>query len=249
MNAAHATRVTEIAASWPALEPEERRSVFAALDDADATDVFLALDAHDQAQFLASTQPSARRLWARLLPPDDAADVVQALPPEDRSILLDALDVHARSEVEALLAYAEDAAGGLMDPRYVVLRPDQTADQALAYVRRQERQRDGAFYYAYVLDAEHRVVGVLTLRELLRGPGDVLVRDLMHTDILTVRDDTDQEEVARRMGHYDLLAIPVVDAEGRMQGVVTIDDVIDVLEEEASEDIHKLGGSEALDGP
>jgi magnesium transporter len=117
------------------------------------------------------------------------------------------------------------------------------------YVRRQERQRDGTFYYVYVLDTEQRLVGVVSLRELVRGPGERLVREIMRREVITVPTGMDQEDVARRMAKFDLLAVPVVDEAGRIKGVVTIDDVIDVVAEEATEDIHKLGGSEALDAP
>jgi magnesium transporter len=239
----------EVRTVWPSLSEPERVAIFESLRDAEATDLFLSFDSREQAGFLSSLEAPARRLWARLLPPDDAADLVQALPTNQRAIALDALDPRARAEVEALLAYAEDHAGGLMDPRYAVIRPDLTADQALTYVRRQERQRDGTFYYVYVLDPEQRIVGVVSLRQLLRGPGDRLVRDIMIRDVITVPTEMDQEEVARKMAKFDLLAIPVIDGEGRIKGIITIDDVIDVLSEEATEDIHKLGGSEALDAP
>ena len=239
----------EIITVWPTLVPEDRNAAFDALTDAEATDLFLALDAHEQAAFLLERAPQARRLWVRLLAPDDAADVVQALPADQRTVALDALETGARAEVQALLAYAEDDAGGLMDPRYAVVRPELTADQALTYLRRQERHRDGPFYYVYVLDAHQHPVGVVSLRQLVREPGERPVGEFMREDVITVPADMDQEDVARKLARYDLVAVPVVDADGRIKGVVTIDDVIDVIAEEATEDIHKLGGSEALDAP
>jgi magnesium transporter len=138
-----------------------------------------------------------------------------------------------------------------MNPRFVRVRPDSTIDEALSYLRRQARERGlyETIYYAYVLDHEQRVLGVISFRELLAAPGDRLVRHVMNSDVVTVSADTDQEEVARILNRHDLLALPVLDARGRLQGIVTVDDVADVIQEEATEDIQKLGGMEALDFP
>jgi magnesium transporter len=124
-----------------------------------------------------------------------------------------------------------------------------TVDEATRYVRRQALGKAETIYYLYVLDAGQRLLGVLTFRELLTQPGERLVRDVMETDVVTVRDDQDDEAVAAVVSRLDLLAVPVVDAEGRMAGIVTVDDVFDVVQQEATEDIQKLGGMEALDIP
>lgn len=238
----------ELLDAWPSMDAPERAATFAALDDEEATDLFLALSSSDQASFLADLPAGARRLWARLLAPDDAVDVAQALE-GDAAVLLDALDAPTRAQVQALLAYREDEAGGLMDPRYAVLRPEFTVDEAIAYLRRQYAAREDPTYYTYVLGTDHRLVGVVTMRELIRAAGRAKVQEIMTREVLSVREDADQEEVARMMARYDFLALPVVDADGRMKGVVTVDDAIDVMTEEATEDIQKLGGTEALDAP
>ena len=245
-NAETRTSIEILRSDWPKLSPEEQQQAFVALDHAEAVDLFLALHAHEQVALLLSKPPSERRLWARLLPLDDLTDLIQALPEEEVEAVVAALDERARAQVKALMAYAEDDAGGLMNPRYAVLRPDLTVDQALTYLRRQERDRDETIYYTYVLDSEHRLVGVVSLRDLMRAPTTRLVRDVMKSPV-SVPPDLDQEELARRIAHYNLLAMPVVDAQGRMQGIVTIDDVLDVVNEEATEDIHKLGGIQALE--
>src|SRR5262249_49340713 len=147
------------------------------------------------------------------------------------------LDEPTRKEVSALLAYAEDEAGGLMSPRYARVRPTVTVDEAISYLRKQAREKLETLYYAYVIDAEQRLVGVVSFRDLFAAPPSKTVSDVMSTDLVTVSPDTDQEEVSRRMAEYDLLAIPVVDEEGRMKGIVTVDDIVDVVEEEATEDI------------
>jgi magnesium transporter len=240
---------SELAEIWPALSAEERVEGFRALDPAVADDFFLSRATLGQAQILLGLPPSERRLWMRLLAPDDAVDVLQQVPEERRGELLTLLDEQGRREVSALLAYAEDAAGGLMSPRFARLRPDMTADQAVAYLRRQARVHVETLYYIYVLDPGQRLLGVLSFRDLFSVPGERLVSEIMHKDVVTVHEDMDQEAVARVIARHDLLAIPVVDEAGRMRGIVTVDDVVDVVNEEATEDIQKLGGMEALDLP
>jgi magnesium transporter len=185
----------------------------------------------------------------RLMPPDDAADLVQEADEDEREALLALLDEQTRREVMALLAYAEDDAGGLMNPRYAQVRADVSVDEAISYLRRQARERLENVYYVYVNDADRRLVGVVSLRELFAAASGRTVRDVMITDVVTARADMDQEELGRLFAEHDLQAVPVVDEEGRMQGIVTVDDIVDVIQEEATEDIQKIGGTEALDAP
>ncbi len=234
---------------WPVLSAEERVEGFLELDRGDAEDFFLALSPRGQAIVLVGVPAAERRLWMRLLAPDDAADVVQELPAERRAELLRLLDEPTRAEVIALLAYAEDDAGGLMSPRFARLRPDMTVDEAISYLRRQAREKLETIYYVYVLDSDQRLLGVVSFRELFAAPGAQPVREIMSDDVVTVPEDMDQEAVARVIAQHDLMAVPVVDPEGRVRGIVTVDDIVDVVQEEATEDIQKLGGMEALDLP
>ncbi|MFL5515139.1 MAG: magnesium transporter [Gemmatimonadales bacterium] len=235
--------------AWPILSPEERLEGFTLLGANEAADFFLALSTRDQADLLQELGPERSRPWIRLLAPDDAADMVQALEPRDRPRFLALLDPAALGEVSALLAYAEDAAGGVMNPRYMRLRPDISVEVAIRYLRRQAIRGIEVIDYAYVLDPDMHLLGVVSFRELFAAPPEKLVSDIMHRDLVTVTDETDQEAMAQLLVDEGLLAIPVVDAEGRMKGVVTADDVVDVVQEEATEDIQKIGGSEALDEP
>lgn len=239
----------DLAERWPDLEPNERAEAFRGLPRDEADDFFLSLSAADQAALVLALPRGERRLWMRLLAPDDAADVLMEIEPEGREDLLGLLDAAARREVGALLAFAEDAAGGLMSPRFARVRPDITVDEAIGYLRRQANLHLETIYYVYVLDSEQRLLGVSSLREIVSAPAGTIVRDIMKTDLVYVRDDMDQESVARIFAKEGLLAIPVVDAEGRMEGIVTADDIVDVVEEEATEDIQKIGGMEALDAP
>lgn len=239
----------ELMETWSILSEEERLEGFRFLAPEEAEDLFLALDAPDQVALLRSLPPRERQLWLRQLPPDDAADFLQEIDEEDRDAFLLLIDAETRREVTALMAYAEDEAGGLMSPRYARLRPEMRVDEAISYLRRQARERLETIYYVYVLEADQRLLGVVSFRELFAAPPDKTVRDVMQTDVVTVPDDMDQEAVSDVIAQHDLMAVPVLDAEGRIKGIVTIDDIVDVVREEATEDIQKIGGTEALDAP
>jgi magnesium transporter len=235
--------------TWRLLETDERLEAFLDLPRPEAEDFFLDLSARDQYELVFALPAEQRRSWMRLMPPDDAADLVQEADEDEREALLALLDEQTRREVMALLAYAEDDAGGLMNPRYAQVRADVSVDEAISYLRRQARERLENVYYVYVNDADRRLVGVVSLRELFAAASGRTVRDVMITDVVTARADMDQEELGRLFAEHDLQAVPVVDEEGRMQGIVTVDDIVDVIQEEATEDIQKIGGTEALDAP
>jgi magnesium transporter len=235
--------------AWPVLDPPSRIEGFRYLTSSDAEEFFLGLAALDRSQLLLGLPPPEQRWWIRGLAPDDVADTIQQAPEEERSKLLALLDEPTRREVGTLLAYAQDEAGGLMNPRYARLRPDMGVDEAISYLRRQTREKVESIYYAYVLDADQKLVGVVSFRQLMMARGDARVRDVMTTEIVAVEDQMDQEAVSRKFAEADLMALPVVDADGRMKGIVTADDIVDVVREEATEDIQKIGGTEALDAP
>ncbi len=235
--------------AWNLLVPEDRLEGFHALERTEAEDFFLELSARDQAELLFSLPPAERRSWLRLLPMDDAADLIQEAGPEHREELLQLLDEPTRKEVHALLAYAEDDAGGLMNPRYARVRPEMSADEALTYLRRQASEQTVSLPYAYVLDHDQHLEGVVSYRELFLARPDQKVLDVMRTDLVTAPEWMDQEELSRLFATNRLIAIPVVDAQGRMKGIVTLDDIVDVVREEATEDIQKIGGTAAFDQP
>ncbi|MBS1992657.1 MAG: magnesium transporter [Cyanobacteria bacterium SZAS LIN-3] len=222
---------------------------FKALDPAQQQGLFLNMSSAEQVELLMAMPTAERKIWLRVLDPDDAADVVQGVPLAERAGLLDLLDRSARNEVSALMAYAEDSAGGLMSPRYVRVRPDMTVDEATNYVRRQSTRSVETIHYAYVLDLEQKLLGVISCRQLLSAQPETLVSALMTTDLVVVDEQMHQEEVSKIFSRYSLLAIPVVGNGGRMKGIVTVDDIVTVVHEEATKDIQKMGGSEALDEP
>lgn len=237
----------ELRDAWPFLDLEERSDGLQLLPREEAESFFISAIPVDQAALLLHWRPGHRRQWMRLLEPDDAADVVQAAGDEHRAMLLGLLDEPTRIEVLALLAYAEDEAGGLMSTRYARLRPQMTVDEALSYLRRQARDRAETIYYAYVLDGEQRLLGVASFRDLFAAPPHKKVAEIMESEPVTVSEELDQESVSRVFAEHDLTVIPVVDDRGVMKGIVTVDDIVDVVQEEATEDIQKFGGMAALE--
>ena len=212
-------------------------------------DVFLELSPSDQVSMLLAMAPNERLAWMRLLPLDDAADLAQAAPDEEREGLLALLDDAARREVTALMAYSEDVAGGLMNPRFMRLRPELTVDEAISYLRKQGPDVRLPLHYGYVLDEAQHLLGVVPPLALFSSAAGQTVRDVMSADAVAVTDDTDQELVGQLFREHGLFAVPVLDKAGRMKGVVTVDDIVDVLDEEATEDMQKTGGVAALDAP
>lgn len=241
--------VTSLIEHWSSLPLEERKLHFNQLPRTEAEELFLNLAAPDQFELLSELSPLEKRSWIRLLAPDDAADLVQLFPIEQRNEALLLLDEQSRHEVMGLLAYAEDDAGGLMNPRYIRLRPDMTVEEAIRYIRAQARNPIEIIYYAYVLDSGQRLVGTVSFRDLFVAPPNKLIREMMQTELISVREDMDQEEVSRQFSQHDLLALPVLGEDGKMKGIVTVDDIVTVVEEEATEDIQKLGGTQALEAP
>jgi magnesium transporter len=241
--------IVDLRSIWRILTPDERVEAFHLLARDEAEDFFLGLATNDALELMRALPKTERRTWMRLLPLDDAADLIQHAPEEEREGLLGLLDDATRKEVNGLLAYAQDAAGGLMNPRYARLRPEMTVDEAIGYLRRQARTNLEMLSYLYVLDDQQRLLGVVSFRELFAAQPDRTVRDVMRRDVISVRDDMDQEEVSKVFAEHDLAAIPVVDVDRRMKGIVTVDDIVDVVQEEATEDIQKMGGMTAMEAP
>ena len=239
----------ELSEAWRVLSQQDRIEGFLLLPRAEAEDVFFSLSAADQVALVLGVPEGERRSWVRILAPDDAADLIQAAPPSERDLLLGLLDEPTRHEVRGLLAYAEDRAGGLMNTRFARRRPEMTVDEAMAYLRKQGRQQVETIYYCYVLEPDQRLVGVVSFRELFDANAGQCVCDIMRRSVVTVTDHTAQEDVSRLFQRSGLIAIPVVDDAGRMQGIITADDVVHVVSEEATKDIQMIGGSEAFGLP
>jgi magnesium transporter len=242
------TPAEELLDQWSHLRRPQRLQAFQTLPREFMDNFFLGLDPKAQSELVLALPEGERRLYVRLLPPDDAADVIQASPAHERESLMALMDDKTREDVKALLHYREDVAGGLMNPRFARLRPEETIEQAITYLRQQLSQVE-TIYYAYVLDEGQHLLGVVSLKDLVRADPNKTVAEVMATNIHKVSDITDQKLIAHLLSTHGIQAVPVVDAQGCMKGIVTADDVIDVLREMSTRDMQKVGGMEALDGP
>lgn len=234
---------------WSDLSQQDRIDLFLSMERSDAEELFLSIGAREQAPILLSLPKKDQRSWIRLLAPDDAADLIQEIPLEERAEVTTLLDRITRREVTALLAYSEDEAGGLMSTRYARLRADMTVDEAIIYIRKQARRPIETITYFYVLNHDQVLLGVVGLRDLFLEQGSKLISEIMQKDVIAVYEDTPNEEVSRLFKQQNLIAMPVIDQSGMLKGIITIDDIVESIEEEATEDIQKIGGSEAFDAP
>ncbi|MGQ9735022.1 MAG: magnesium transporter [Thermaceae bacterium] len=242
-------RIQEILEAFESLPGEKRYVLFTLLSKEKAAQVFAELPIEVQAEYLRALPPWRIQEILEELSLDDLTDALQAVEEEDPTLaqrLKGFLDPKTRAEVETLTRYEEDEAGGLMTPEYVAVRASMTVEEVLRFLRRAAPDAE-TIYYLYVVDEEGRLIGVLSLRDLIVADPKTRVKEILNPDVVYVRTDTDQEEVARLMADYDFTVLPVVDEEGRLVGIVTVDDVMDVLEEEATEDIHKLGAVDVPD--
>ncbi len=176
------------------------------------------------------------------MPADDVADIIGRLPEEKSKAILDKMKTAESEEVEDLLRYEDDTAGGIMVPDFIALKEDVTAKEAIESLQKEHSDVEMPFYL-YVVDEYGKLVGVSSLRQLVVVPPETPLKEFMSTDVFSVQTDMDQEEVAKIVARYDILAVPVVDGSNRLVGIVTVDDVIDILRKEATEDILKMAGA------
>ena len=175
------------------------------------------------------------------MPADDVADLIGRMPSDKSKAILEQMENEESEEVEDLLCYSDDTAGGIMVPEFVALKEDITAKEAIESLQKEHLDVEMPFYI-YVVDDNKRLVGVISLRQLVVVKPDTPLKGFMKTDIFSVRTDIDQEEVAKIVARYDILAVPVVDDQNVLVGIVTVDDVIDIFRKEATEDIFKMAG-------
>lgn len=246
----------DISAPWSQLTVAQRQVEFSKMNRTDAEEFFLNLNSAEQYELIGDYSLLEQRSWLRLLAPDNAADLIQEAQDDEKKNkeqkkeeLLSLLDPQTKREVNALLAYAEDNAGGIMNSRFIRLRPYMSVDEAISYIRIQAKTQVETIYYAYVLSPDQKVLGVVSFRELFSATLDKKIEDIMHTEVIQISVDLDQEHIAQLFSKHKLMAIPVVDDNERMVGIVTFDDVAAVAQEEATEDIHKIGAVETLDAP
>ena len=218
------------------------------LGDETLGDLLTQLDEHDAADILEQLPVGQAADVLEEIDPDDAVDIISVVQPEISADILVAMEPSDAAEIRELMAYRPDTAGGIMTPEFVAIEPGLRADRAIAALRRVAEEAE-TINYVYVTDPQERLLGVLSLHRLVLSRPDATVAELMYRDPVRVHVDDDQENVARQLRDRHFLALPVIDDEQRLVGIITADDVADVLEDEATEDIERLGGSAPLSEP
>ena len=210
------------------LTPEERAAVFEELEDEVAADALEEMHPSFQASLLLEMPDDKAAELLSNVSPDDAADLLADLPKRRANRFLSLMDKEDAAEIRELLSYPEDSAGGVMTTEFAHVPPEVTAAEAIERLREQEPEVE-TVYYVYVTDKREHLLGVISLRDLLTVPGGRRVRDFMAADPISVRLDASEEEVTQTIAKYNLLALPVVDEDGTLHGIVTIDDAIDLV--------------------
>src|SRR3954454_319949 len=210
------------------LAPRDRAGVLAALDDEAAADAIEEMEPETQVEVLEDLEPGRAADILEEMSPDDAADLVADLSDETREEILALMERDEAAEVRGLLGYAEDTAGGIMTTEFVAMPDSLTAGETIERLRELEPDAE-TIYYVYVTDGDGRLVGVLSLRDLIVARPDQPISEVMIREPVMVGVDADQDEVAQVVARYNLLAVPVVDSDGRLAGIVTVDDAIDTI--------------------
>ena len=242
-------RPVDVAGALVHLPQREREATFDALVKHDLSRAAETLSEMETERAVELLQALNRDDVSRLLqelPSDDAALLVSELPEEWHEELLETMKAEQSSGVQELLGFAGETAGRIMTPDYFALEEDVTAAEAITALQLRSEEFEMVFYL-YVIDSRNHLLGVVSLRQLLLSPPSTPLRKIMISDVIKVTTDTDQEEVARVAATYNLLAVPVVDQESKIAGIITVDDIIDVMREEATEDIYALAGVDADD--
>ena len=233
----------DIAGIFNSLEDKRIPLMFRLLPKELAAETFVEMEPEDQALLIRGFSDNELKEVLDELYVDDAVDIVEEMPANVVRRILAQVDPEMRKSINQILRYPENSAGAWMTTEYVSLQPDMTVEESILRIRRQGVDKE-TIYTCYVMTKDRKLIGIVTVKDLLLAEDDeMLISDLMlDTELISVTTHTDQEEVARIFSKYDFLALPVVDKENRMVGIVTVDDAIDVMEEEATEDIELMGG-------
>ena len=229
----------DIAAIFEDLQSEKTAVLFRLLPKETAADTFVEMDEDTQELLIHGFSDSELKEVIDELYVDDAVDLIEEMPANVVKRILRQADPETRKEINEILKYPEDSAGSIMTTEFVALRPKMTVDDAIKRIRRTGIDKE-TIYTCYVSDNSSTLIGIVTIKTLLLSEEDELIENLMETNVISVNTLDDQELVAQMFNKYNFLALPVVDKENRLVGIVTVDDAIDVMEEEATEDIQKM---------
>lgn len=238
----------DIAVVMDELEEEEILKIFRILPKDMAADVFSYLEVENQQMIITSlTDREAANIINNLMA-DDATDLLEEMPANVVKKLLANVSPEARRDINHLLRYPEDSAGSIMTVEFVDLKEHLTVSQAIERIRKVGVDSE-TINICYVLDAQRKLIGTVALRYLLISDGDEIIGDIMHENVISINTLMDQEEVAKQFKKYDFTAMPVVDNENRLVGIITVDDIVDILEEENTEDMEKMAAIVPSDKP
>jgi len=230
------------------LDLDQKVELLQRLSDTDAALILQEMEDFIQADILPLLDKEQAKAILKNLASDDAVDLIGELSPEDAEEMLQLIGEEEEPiDFGDLLKYPEDSAGGIMTTEYISLPADIPVEDAISRLREIAPEAE-TIYYVYVVDEEGHLIGVLSLRDLIASSDGTLLKNIMRRNVISVNAELDQEEVARVVSKYDLLAVPVVDDQERLLGIITVDDVIDVLEQEATEDIYRLAGASEVEG-
>lgn len=235
-----------IAENLEALTNEEIWRVLFSTNQRRQVEIFEFITLPRQMELVACVDKPHLSALLEAMAPDDRVDLIKNLEPAQVEVVLPLIAQVERSDIRKLLSYPEHSAGSIMTTEYASLPENLTVKEALSQLHAQAPDRE-TIYYIYVLDDARHLRGFISLRKLFVARSDALVGDLMDKDVISVRVDEDQESVANKMARYDFLAMPVVDDQGRLVGIITHDDVLDVVRQEATEDVHRMGAVGALE--
>ena len=241
-------RPADIAALFSELEESKLPLLFRLLPKELAAETFVEMDSDEQELLIRGFSDAELKAVVDELYVDDAVDIVEEMPANVVKRILQQADPDMRKMINEILNYPEDSAGSIMTTEYVSLRPDMTAAEAIKRIRRVGPDKE-TIYNCYVTDNNRKLLGYLTLKSLILADDDTIVSEIMGTDIISATTTEDQEEVANKLSKYDLFAVPVVDMENRLVGIVTIDDAMDVVEAETTEDMAKIAAITPTDKP
>lgn len=234
-----ALRPADQAGIFDDLKPEEQDALLPNLKAEDSADILEELEDEDAAELVSRFKADELAEILDKMEPDEAADLLGDLQPDKANRILNKMQ--EADEVKTLMKHEDETAGGLMTSASIVLKTGMSVKTAISYLRKLTPDEE-EIYYLFVTDRQNKLKGVVNLRSLVTNPPSTKIVEIMDEDVLSVRVNADQEEAANLMKRYDLLALPVVDDEDRLLGVITYDDSFDIMEEEATEDIYRLGG-------
>lgn len=260
LEALYSEKIDDFRAEFLDLHPYDQAEFFSELDDEDRAKVYnflspeemadlfenLEADEEDFKDVLAQMNPNYAADMLSNMYADDAVDVLNELDKDQVASYLTIMDEEAAQEIKDLLHYEEYTAGSIMTTEFIAISANQTVRSAM-YILKKEAPRAETIYYIFVVDEEKRLAGVISLRDLIVADDETMIGEVMNERVVSVSVGEDQEEVARMMRDYNFLALPVVDFQNHLLGIITVDDIIDVMEEEASDDYSKLAGIADLD--